>query len=581
MLFTYLISRLSPSMGVSLIAQVVPVPPTDPVPADPVPIEIPSLDAAPTPAPLSVDPVTSPSRFLEEVSVQLGQFLPSLVWAIVLLVLGWLLATVVALAIKNLLKRIRVNDRLTQWAGGGPEAQRLPVEQWVSTVVYWLIFLFAIIASLNALNLTAVSTPLNNFLDQIFAYLPRVGGAALLLGIAWIVATLVRALVVSGLGRFNLDDRLAQQAGLEGGSSPVVLNETIGNVLFWFILLLFIPLVLSALQLPGLLAPVEELINAFLQAIPRLITAGLILALGWIIARIVRGVATNLLIAIGADQIGPRMGLKADARQGLSLSGLVGTLAYILVLIPTVVAALNELAIDAISAPAIVMLEQVMTAIPQVIMAGVVLAAAYFVGQFVANLVTELLRSAGFDNILTVLGLPELHPDTQPTVPPGLEDAELPPVPAAPANRTPSELVGIVALVAIVLFGAVTATEILNFAGLTDIVRAVLRVGVRVLSGLVVFAVGLYLANLAFRLVRAMGTGQAKILAQATRIVILIFVGAMALQQMGVAPDIVNLAFGLLLGAVAVAIAIAFGLGGREVATEQLREWIADFKQRR
>jgi hypothetical protein len=40
-----------------------------------------------------------------------------------------------------------------------------------------------------------------------------------------------------------------------------------------------------------------------------------------------------------------------------------------------------------------------------------------------------------------------------------------------------------------------------------------------------------------------------------------LFVGAMALQQMGVATDIVNLAFGLLLGAIAVAIAIAFGLG--------------------
>ncbi|MEB3289017.1 MAG: mechanosensitive ion channel [Leptolyngbya sp.] len=575
MIFTHLISRPQWLIGVPLIAQVDPAPT-----ADPVPIEVPSLEPAADPTPLSLSPVTSPSRFLEEVSVQLGQFLPSLVWAIVLLVLGWLLATVVALAIKNLLKRTRLNDRLAHWAEGGQDTQRLPVEQWVATVVYWLIFLFAIIASLNALNLTAVSTPLNNFLDQIFAYLPRVGGAALLLGIAWLVATLVRTLVVRGLGRFNLDDRLAQQAGLEGGSSPVVLNETIGNVLFWFILLLFIPLVLSALQLPGLLAPVEELINAFLQAIPRLITAGLILALGWIIARIVRGVATNLLMAIGADQIGPRMGLKPNTRQGLSLSGLVGTLVYVLVLIPTVVAALNELAIDAISAPAIVMLEQVMTAIPQVIMAGVVLAAAYFVGQFVANLVTELLRSAGFDNILTVLGLPELHAEAQPTATPDLEEADVPPAPTAPAGRTPSELVGIVTLVAIVLFGAVTATEILNFAGLTDIVRAVLRVGVRVLSGLVVFAVGLYLANLAFRLVRAMGTGQAKILAQATRIAILIFAGAMALQQMGVAPDIVNLAFGLLLGAVAVAIAIAFGLGGREVATEQLREWIADFKQR-
>jgi hypothetical protein len=53
----------------------------------------------------------------------------------------------------------------------------------------------------------------------------------------------------------------------------------------------------------------------------------------------------------------------------------------------------------------------------------------------------------------------------------------------------------------------------------------------------------------------------------------------MALQQIGVASDIINLAFGLLLGAVAVAIAIAFGLGGRDVASEQIREWLNSFKR--
>ena len=67
-------------------------------------------------------------------------------------------------------------------------------------------------------------------------------------------------------------------------------------------------------------------------------------------------------------------------------------------------------------------------------------------------------------------------------------------------------------------------------------------------------------------------------LAQITRVAILIFVGAMALGQMNVAPGIVNLAFGLLLGAVAVAIAISFGLGGRDVANEQLRSWLNQFK---
>lgn len=533
----------------------------------------------PSPGPLT-SPIESPSRFVQEASGQLGRFLPSLIWAIALLLLGWLVATVVALAVRNLLRRTNLDDRVANWAVGQPSDQPMPIEKWVSTIVYWVIFLFAIVASLNALNLAGVSAPLNNFLDQIFLYLPRIGGALLLLGLAWLAATLVRSLVVNGLGRFNLDDRLAQQTGLDQGSSPVVLNETIGNVLYWFILLLFIPLILSALQLPGLLAPVEGLINSFLQAIPRIVTAGIVLAIGWVIARIVRGVVTNLLLATGVDQLGRRVGLQTGAAGGISLANLAGTLAYVLVLIPAVVAALNELNIEAISTPAIVMLERVLTAIPQVIMAGVVIAAAYFVGRFVADLVTSVLRGAGFDSIMGILGLPELNLGTGATVQPGLDAEGRPMATVQTPSRTPSEIVGIVTLVAIVLFGAVTATEILNFAGLTEIVRAILRIGARVLSGVVVFAVGLYLANLAFRLVSAMGTGQAKVLAQAARIAILIFVGAMALQQMGVAPDIVNLAFGLLLGAIAVAIAIAFGLGGRDVAADQMREWLAAFKQR-
>ncbi len=530
------------------------------------------------------NPVASPSRFVEEASGQLGQFLPSLIWAIVLLLLGWIVATVVALAVRNLLKKTSLDDRIASWAMGQQPDRAVPIEKWISTVVYWVIFLFAIVASLNALNLSGVSTPLNNFLDQIFLYLPRVGGAVLLLGLAWLAATLVRSLVINGLGRFNLDDRLSQQAGLDQGNTPVVLNETIGNVLYWFILLLFIPLVLSALQLPGLLAPVEGLINSFLQAIPRILTAGIVLAIGWVIARIVRGIVTNLLLAAGADQLGTRLGLRSSgpgvSTGGLSLSSLAGTVAYVLVLIPAVVAALNELNIEAISTPAILMLERVLTAIPQVLMAGVVVAAAYAVGRFVADLLASVLRSAGFDDIMDILGLPELSLGTGAAVESGLDAEGRPTASVQAPGRTPSELVGIITLVAIVLFGAVTATEILNFAGLTDIVRAILRIGARVLSGVVVFAVGLYLANLAFRLVNAMGTGQAKVLAQAARIAILIFVGAMALQQMGVATDIVNLAFGLLLGAIAVAIAIAFGLGGRDVAADQLREWLAAFKQR-
>ncbi|MEM6839799.1 MAG: mechanosensitive ion channel [Cyanobacteria bacterium P01_C01_bin.120] len=544
------------------------------------PVDVPSVLAQVDMAPLE--------SFVSEMSTNLGAFLPSLIWAIVILIAGWIVATVAASITKSVLKRTTLDDRLTNMIMGQAPDRDVPVEAWAATAVYWIILIFTLVAFLNALELEVVSEPLNDFLQEIFQYLPRIGGAALLLAVAWATATIVKVLITQGLARFNLDDRLSEEMGED--SSPIVLNESIGSILYWFIFLLFVPLILSALNLPGLLAPIEALINDFLQAIPRILTAGIILAVGWFIARIVRKIVTNLLQATRADAIGARFGLSSatttaettgtssDVSEGMSLSKLAGTIVFVLILIPAVVAALNELDIDAISGPAISMLELILDSIPRIIMAGVVLAVAYVVGQFVSDLVTGLLRTAGFDNILSILGLPELNAPAS-----GVEtiDAEgRPATRVETASTSPSEVLGLVALVGIVLFGAITATEILGFETLSTIVRAILRISARVLSGVVVFAVGLYFANLAFRLIRNMGGAQANILAQSARIALIALVTAMGLQQMGVATDIVNLAFGLLLGAVAVAIAIAFGLGGRDIASEQIREWLNAFKQR-
>jgi hypothetical protein len=70
----------------------------------------------------------------------------------------------------------------------------------------------------------------------------------------------------------------------------------------------------------------------------------------------------------------------------------------------------------------------------------------------------------------------------------------------------------------------------------------------------------------------------AGLLATVTRVVILVLAGAMALRQMDIANEIVNLAFGLLVGAVAVAVALAFGLGGRDSAMRLIEEWRHNIK---
>jgi hypothetical protein len=96
--------------------------------------------------------------------------------------------------------------------------------------------------------------------------------------------------------------------------------------------------------------------------------------------------------------------------------------------------------------------------------------------------------------------------------------------------------------------------------------------------GLVIFGIGLYLANIASRAIRAGGSAEAGFFAVAAQIGILVLAGSMAIRHMGLANEIINLAFGLLLGATAVAAAIAFGIGGRDIAARKLEEWTGSKK---
>jgi len=507
-----------------------------------------------------------------------------LLGALAILLIGWLIAGIVSKVVRSLLNRTDVDNRLAAMISGGRTQSDLKVENLIAAVIFWIIMILAVVAALNALNLQTVSTPLNAFLNQIFGFLPRLGSAAVLIAIAWVLATVVKAIVVRTAQSFSLDERLSEQSPTDPMSpAPFLLSETLGNALYWFVFLFFLPLVLGVLDLQGPLQPVQNLLDQILGALPNILKAVLIGVVGWFVARIVRGIVTNLLSATGADQIGAKFGLSRSTG-GQSLSWLIGTVVYVLILIPTATAALDALAIPAISNPATSMLNQILSALPKIFTAALILAIAYVIAKFVADLVTNLLSGIGFNNVFQWLGLPSPTPQvpyssefqTGETLrDPTLTDPTI----SKPTIRTPSEIVGVVVLVGIMLVATVAAIDVLQFEALRQIVAGLLVVFGRILVGLVVFAVGLYLANLAYSLINSSGSRQANLLGQTARVSIIALVAAMALQQMGIAPNIVNLAFGLLLGAIAVAIALSFGLGGREVAAEQLREWLQEFKR--
>ncbi|MEO6154903.1 MAG: mechanosensitive ion channel [Thermomonas sp.] len=502
-----------------------------------------------------------------------GSYLPSVLGAVAILLVGWIVALIAAGATRKGLGALRTNERLA-----AQTRSSFDFERFGGRIVFWALLLLTLIGVFSVLHVDGVSGPLSTLATTVMMYLPRLLLALVLALVAWLIATLVRTVVNKALGATRMDEKLSESADMQP------LSNTMGNVAYWLVLLLFLPAIVGALQIDGLMIPLSNMTAGFLAILPNLFAAVIIGVVGWIIAKAVRGLVTNLLAATGID----RFSETRDETRGLKLSQLGGTLAFILVIVPTLIAALDALRIEAISAPLTNMLGIFLAALPNVLAAAAILILAWFIGRFVAELVAKLLANLGFDRLPERIGLGHafassnishsiVMPSGEPVAfneLPLTADVAPPGNPAIPAqpSLSLSELGGRLALFFIMLFATVEAAGMVGFDGVHGLLEDFIAFGADVLLGLVIFLVGFWLADLAAKAVER-ANPDSRGLAQIARVAILGLVLAMGLRAMGVADDIVNLAFGLILGAIAVAVALAFGLGGRDAAGTVASRW--------
>ncbi len=492
--------------------------------------------------------------FPAQIIQSLESFSPKFFGALIILVVGWIVALIVSSIVSKALRRTALDEKIARMAVGEEKAKSIDSNRWISRIIYYVLLFFVLVAFFQYLGLTLVAQPLNELLTVVFSYIPKLFAALVIALIAWIVAVVLRKIVLKVLQTARVDESVGSKAGLEEKEVP--LSLTIAEIVYYLVLLLFLPMVLNALALGGLLEPLQLMISKILVFLPNLFAAALILLIGWFIARILQKIVTGLLVALGAERLSEKVGLsKVLGKQGLS--GSIGLVVYILILIPVLLAALQALALEAVTMPVSNMLNQILGALPALFGAALVLFIAYVLGRVIAELAANLLNAIGFDSVLVWLGLVK-------------EPVE--------GAKKPSQMVGYIVLVAIMLFALIEAAQILNFTLLADLIYEFTIFAGHVLMGLIILAIGIYLANLAYNTVMSSGTPQAKMLAEAARISIVVFAGAMALRQMGLANEIINLAFGLLLGALAVAVALAFGLGGKEIAARQIEKWLESMK---
>ncbi|MDO8902269.1 MAG: mechanosensitive ion channel [Phenylobacterium sp.] len=409
---------------------------------------------------------------------------------------------------------------------------------------------------------------------------PRVLAALLIIVVAHFVAKAVQ------WGMAKLIDRFPGAASHNRDLPPKeTLGYQLGQLGYWLVLLIGVIAALSVVQLTGVVGPLNALTVGVLSYVPNLIGAAVIFFVGLVIATLARRVVEAGLGAARVDHWLDRAGLgRLTGAAGLARTA--GLLVFVLIIIPVTIAALEQLGVAAISDPAVAVLAVVLDAIPRVLAAAIVLAIAFVIGRWVAGLIEQILPSLGFDRSLqglwTAGATTPVTPAPNPFVPPADPVSNPHPAPAAPASATylggvsvltPSKVVARIVLAAIMLFSAIEAARLLSFLAIAAMLEEVVRLGGQVIFGGVIITIGVLLGNFLARVIDRSTGGAGGFASTIVRWATIALATAMGLRFMGIADEIVVLAFGLILGSAAVAAAIAFGFGGRETAHRLLERW--------
>lgn len=341
------------------------------------------------------------------------------------------------------------------------------------------------------------------------------------------------ARMVDQIGFFRRDTSNGESVGMALGK--------IVSLLIWLIGLL---IVLQQLGFNSVITPVEGLLGNFIGYLDNIVFAVAIFFLGTIVARIVRDLAETTFATINFDRWANMGGVEAVTGNS-AISKTIGTIAYVLVIIPFAIGALDILDIAAITEPAMNLLNMVFHAIPLIIGACLLLGIGYVIARWVSGLIREILPSLGADRAINELGV-------------------------LPEGRTASGLIATIVTIAIMIFFAIAATDMLGFPQLTNMLQTVLAQAGNVIFGAVLIALGVLVARILQNLIAAAtGAGLAPNIAYWLTVALFIFIG---LQQMDIGGPIIEYAFGALAIGAAVAFALAFGLGGRDAAARVLAD---------
>lgn len=252
------------------------------------------------------------------------QWGPKLLAALAILVIAYLIGKGLSWAISYGINRTSFGKRSID--------NGQPLGDVIGRAAFWVVLLVSLPAALGAVGLSSLIEPLETMAERFLGFLPNLVGAGLIFGIGWAVAGIAQRALTSVLEAAQAD-RWAEKYGLANVTGQTGISRFAGVLVFTLLIIPVAIAALDALAIQSISGPAKEMLSSFLNAIPNIFGAAIVLLLSFLIARFASDALSNLLPTLGFDHVGERVGVSREVFGKQSLSQVAGYVAFVAIMI--------------------------------------------------------------------------------------------------------------------------------------------------------------------------------------------------------------------------------------------------------
>ena len=302
-------------------------------------------------------------------------FAPKVLAAIVILIAAWIIGTLLAKAARYLINRF----------GFGDDAHaRTEMGTAIGKALFWVTMLIATPAILGALGMQSLMEPMQVMAQKFLGFIPNLVGAGLIFGIGFAVATVAKQALTSVLNAAQADD-WAETAGLKSVTGRTGIPGFVGTLAFALIIVPIAIAALDALGVESISTPAKQMLQSFLDAIPKIFAAAIVALLAFVIGKFASNTLKALLPTVGFDHVGERVGLTSEVLGGNSMSRVAGGLAFAAIMIFGLVEAAKLLDFEIVST----MLSQILSLGGRILLGSAIIAFGVVAADFIATAVSK------------------------------------------------------------------------------------------------------------------------------------------------------------------------------------------------